>query len=92
METIRGGNMSGLEIPATPSMCKNDSFGTDVSNTESAMLDFELTEGQDPIGRFGYGIFSYFSMMQTFCLLFLLLTLAHIPLFIGYSRVARDLY
>jgi hypothetical protein len=44
-------------------------FGV-VHDTDSESDDFELEEGEDPLGRLGAGIISYFTLLRTsFCVL-----------------------
>lgn len=43
------------------------------------MFDFYLDEGEDPIGRLGYGVVSYFSLIYTMMLIFLLITAFFVP-------------
>ena len=49
------------------------------------LFDFFLEEGEDAMGRLGYGIVSYFSLIYTFLQIFFLLMLVHIPLMYNYS-------
>lgn len=43
------------------------------------LFDFFLDEGEDPIGRLGYGVVSYFSLIYTMMLIFLLITAFFAP-------------
>ena len=42
-------------------------------------FDFALDEGEDAIGRLGYGVVSYFSLIYTFLVIFFLITCVNIP-------------
>ena len=42
-------------------------------------FDFHLEEGEDAMTRFGYGIVSYFGLIRTFLLVFLLVFLVNVP-------------
>lgn len=44
------------------------------------LFDFFLEEGEDPIGRLGYGVVSYFSLIYTMMLIFALITVFFIPI------------
>ena len=46
---------------------------------EEPEFDFELSEGEDPIGRLGYGVVSYFGLIYTFMVIFALITCINIP-------------
>ena len=48
-------------------------------------FDFDLEEGEDPMGRLGYGIVSYFQLIWTFLIIFFLLTCGHIPMMYNYA-------
>jgi len=50
-------------------------FGV-VHDTDSESDDFELEEGEDPLGRLGAGIISYFTLIR---LIFFVLVCASIP-------------
>ena len=43
------------------------------------LFDFFLEDGEDPIGRLGYGVVSYFSLIYTMMLIFALITVFFIP-------------
>ena len=55
---------------------------------QSALVNtnFDLDEGEDPVGRYGYGIQSYFNLIRQLCYFMVVLTLLHIPLFIVYGQ------
>ena len=44
------------------------------------LFDFFLEEGEDPIGRLGYGVVSYFSLIYTMMCIFALITIFFIPI------------
>lgn len=43
------------------------------------LFDFFLEEGEDPIGRLGYGVVSYFSLIYTMMVIFALITAFFVP-------------
>ena len=47
-------------------------------------LDFYLEENEDPLGRLGYGVMSYFHLITTFLVIFFLLACVHIPMMYEY--------
>ena len=49
------------------------------------LFDFELDDDEDAMGRFSYGIVSYFSLIYTFLIIFLLLTIGHLPMMYNYA-------
>ena len=48
-------------------------------------FDFFLDEGEDPMGRLGYVIVSYFQLIFTFLVIFFLLFCGHIPMMYNYA-------
>jgi hypothetical protein len=46
---------------------------------DEPLFDFALSEGEDPIGRLGYGVVSYFGLIYTFMVIFGLITCINIP-------------
>lgn len=48
-------------------------------NTKDLGLDLNHADGVDPIRLYGYGIFTYFSLMNSFMILFTVLTIIHLP-------------
>jgi len=46
---------------------------------DEPLFDFALDEGEDPIGRLGYGVVSYFGLIHTFMVIFFLITCMNIP-------------
>jgi hypothetical protein len=46
---------------------------------DEPLFDFALDEGEDPIGRMGYGVVSYFGLIHTFMVIFFLITCINIP-------------
>ena len=64
---------------------KNRDGGLDKADLELADeapdggFDFHLDEGEDPIGRLGYGVVSYFGLIYTFMVIFFLITCMNIP-------------
>jgi hypothetical protein len=59
------------------------SFGV-IHDTDSESDDFELEEGEDPMGRLGAGIISYFTLVKLIFFLLGLAVLANIPTLISY--------
>ena len=43
-----------------------------------------MEENEDPLGRLGYGVMSYFNLITTFLVIFFLLACAHIPMMYEY--------
>jgi hypothetical protein len=58
-------------------------FGV-IHDTDSESDDFELEEGEDPMGRLGAGIISYFTLVKLIFFLLGLAVLANIPTLISY--------
>jgi hypothetical protein len=52
-------------------------------------LDFDLSPGEDPVGRYGYGIQSYFNLIRQMICLTFILTIVHIPLMRSYSSFSE---
>lgn len=46
---------------------------------DEPLFDFFLEEGEDAIGRLGYGVVSYFGLIYTFMVIFFLITCMNIP-------------
>lgn len=61
------------------------SFGV-IHDTDSESDDFELEEGEDPMGRLGAGIISYFTLVKLIFFLLGLAVLANIPTLISYRN------
>lgn len=57
---------------------KNDAQ-KDEDTLSEGEFDFFLEEGEDPIGRLGYGIVSYFSLIRIFVYAFAFLSLVYFP-------------
>ena len=51
-----------------------------------APFDFRLDDGEDPMGRLGYGVVSYFELIYTFLVIFFLLTCGHLPMMYNYAN------
>ena len=49
-------------------------------------FDFALDEDEDPIGRLGYGVVSYFSLIYTMMIIFGIIALVHLPVMQSYSQ------
>lgn len=64
---------------------KSDRPPADEDTLSEGEFDFFLEEGEDPIGRLGYGIVSYFSLIRIFVFVFGFLTLAYMPLIMDFS-------
>jgi hypothetical protein len=58
---------------------KSDRPPADEDTLSEGEFDFFLEEGEDPIGRLGYGIVSYFSLIRIFMFVFGLLALVYLP-------------
>lgn len=50
------------------------------------LFDFFLEEGEDPIGRLGYGVVSYFSLIHTMMIVFALITCFFVPVMYNNSQ------
>jgi hypothetical protein len=46
---------------------------------DEPLFDFFLEEGEDAMTRLGYGVVSYFELIKTFMLIFMLITCINIP-------------
>ena len=57
----------------------------DKQGTFDGGFDFHLDEGEDAIGRLGYGVVSYFKLIKAFFWVFLLVTLAHVPTMMDFA-------
>lgn len=75
-------------------LAEADSFKPDPNNMEiqedgslpgEPEFDFFLDDGEDPMGRLGYGIVSYFQLIFTFLVIFFLLFVGHIPMMYNYA-------
>jgi len=49
-------------------------------------FDFFLEPGEDAIGRFGYGMVSYFTLIKLMTFYFFFLSLAYFPLMLNYAQ------
>ena len=70
--------MSYDEDPADKA-AKDSAKVKDEDTLSEGEFDFFLEEGEDPIGRLGYGIVSYFSLIRIFCYAFFLLSVVYFP-------------
>ena len=57
----------------------------DGSHPGEYYIDFELDDDEDPMGRLGYGVVSYFGLIYTFLVIFFLLFAGHVPLMYNYA-------
>ena len=57
----------------------------DGSHPGEPLFDFFLEEGEDAMGRLGYGIVSYFQLIYTFMIIFAVLLVVHLPLMYNYA-------
>ena len=74
------------EALANADQLKSDQEKAEDEDTLSeGEFDFFLEEGEDPIGRLGYGIVSYFSLIRTFLFVFAFLSLVYYPVLADYS-------
>ena len=62
---------------------KLDEFGV-VHDTDSESDDFELEEGEDPLGRLGAGIISYFTLIRLIFFVLVCASISSIPTLIRY--------
>lgn len=58
---------------------KSDAKDADEDTLSEGEFDFFLEEGEDPIGRLGYGIVSYFSLIRIFVFVFGFLSIVYLP-------------
>lgn len=52
---------------------------------DEPLFDFDLEEGEDAMTRLGYGIVSYFNLIQTFMVVFFLILCFNIPVMFNNS-------
>ena len=70
----------GLKDPESGKTKADEDMGKAVDEDGDLLFDFDLEEGEDPIGRLGYGVVSYFSLIYTMMLIFALITLFFVPI------------
>ena len=58
----------------------------EVDEDGDPLFDFFLEEGEDPIGRLGYGVVSYFSLIYTMMVIFGLITCFFLPVMYNNSQ------
>ena len=68
-----------------PSKVDTSIINKDGSHPGEFYIDFELDDDEDPMGRLGYGIVSYFGLIYTFLVIYFLLFVGHIPLMYNYA-------
>lgn len=71
-------------------MQQNDGPKFELDEEGDPLFDFFLEEGEDPIGRLGYGVVSYFSLIYTMMVIFALITAFFIPVMM--NNMAWDGY
>ena len=86
-KTIFGGQNNMTEEEKEERRKQIDSVkGTDDETCSEGEFDFFLEEGEDPIGRLGYGIVSYFSLIRIFVQVFAFLSVIYLPVMMDYSK------
>lgn len=85
---IFGGQKTVIDPEAEPISKgpKSDRPPADEDTLSEGEFDFFLEEGEDPIGRLGYGIVSYFSLIRIFVFVFGFLSCVYMPVIMDYSN------
>ena len=65
--------------PIAKDKVKSDAKNADEDTLSEGEFDFFLEEGEDAIGRLGYGIVSFFSLIRIFVFVFGFLSIVYLP-------------